>query len=241
MTLAEIMKSTGIDQNKDSIAMLRHFPEECGVILKSYRDGDVIFRENDPIAHVGILVQGRYSCVWDISGRDDYEHISEKLPAMLGDQAAMAKLPRYTGTFRAFGPCKVALMRLPDFWLWMERDPAFYRDTVATHICKLISQCRTRRSTVVDSSDIRVIKYLVWYCQANGHTFDSQQPRPMTVRITREAMTGAIGQISLRTVNRILSQLEGEGRIGIVRGKVQIRPQQYRDLLETLKSYTSGV
>lgn len=240
MKLAELMQELRISRRVETDAMFRQFPPEVDVIPKVYQDGELIFREGDPISFVGILLQGRYACVWDVSGRDDYVHISLKPPVMMGDQAAMAGLSCYTGSFRAAGQCRVALVRLPDFWLWMDRDPEVYRETASKHIRKLLEQCQARRSTVVQQSDIRITKYLVWYCQVKGGASKEGLPSPLIVRATREAMTESIGRISLRTVNRILSQMEQEGKLSIVRGKVRISPAQYQAMLDTLESYIGG-
>lgn len=241
MKLSEVMRSAGVENTPRAATILKNFPEECEVLLNSYDDGDFIFRENDPIVYVGILVQGRCTCSWDISGRDDYVHISSELPSTMGDQAVLAGLSHYTGTFRAIGKCKAALVRVPDFWLWMERDPEYYKAAAARHIRILLAQCQTRRSTVVDRSDIRVIKYLVWYCQVKCGASSDKPPGPVTVRVTREAMTEAIGQISLRTVNRILSRMEKEDLIDIRKGKIYIRSEQYLQMAEILDSYIGEI
>ena len=235
MKLAEALKSVNAEPNNEFNSLFRHFPEGCEVILKSYNDRDIIFRENDSLVYVGILISGRYSCSWEISGRDDYVHVSKKLPAMLGDQAALAGLSHYTGTFRALGKCKVILVRLLDYWLWMEQDISLYKQSVAKHIRTLLQQCQTRRTTVVEQADIRVIKYLTWYCRMNGNMSGTDLSRPLTVRVTRDTMTESIGRISLRTINRILSQLESKQLISIVKGKVCIRPEQYRQLNKILE------
>lgn len=238
MKLPELMGELRISHKVEADAMFKRFPPEVDVVPRVYQDGEMIFREGDPISFVGILLQGRYACVWDVSGRDDYVHISLKPPVMLGDQAAMAGLSCYTGSFRAAGQCRVALVRLPDFWLWMDRDPEVYRETASRHIRMLLEQCQSRRSTVVQQSDIRVVKYLVWYCQVKGGASEKGLSAPLTVRATREVMTESIGRISLRTVNRILSQMEREKRIDIVKGKIRVSPEQYRAMLDTLNHYT---
>lgn len=240
MKLSAAMKQSGIDTCEEAAAILRFFPEECEVVVKNHQDGDIIFQEGDPLVHVGIMLQGQYACFWETSGRDDYTYLSSAPPSLLGDQAVLAELSWHTGSFRAVGKCRIALLRVPDFWLWMKRDPAYYQAITAGNLRKLLRQCRRRRSTVMDQSKIRVIKYLLWYCHIEGGAGETL-PRYLTVRITRDAMTEAIGQISLRTVNRILSQLREEGVVSIVRGKLYIRPEQYLLLLAALENCERGI
>ena len=239
MKLKEAIKQAEMDASEEAISIFRFFPEECEIVLKDYQDGNIIFQEGAPLAHVGVIIQGQFSCSWDTAGRDDYTYISSPL-SLLGDQAALAELPQYAVTFRAVGKCRVALIRLPDFWLWMERDPACYRTLAAKYLRKLIEQCRVRRSTVADPSNIRVMKFLVWLCRTEGGAKETM-PRPLTVHVTRDTMTEAIGHISLRTVNRILSQLRDEGFVSIVRGKPCIRPEQYLLLSKALKNEEGGI
>ena len=124
--------------------------------------------------------------------------------------------------------------------LFRSRDPAYYQAITAGNLRKLLRQCRRRRSTVMDQSKIRVIKYLLWYCHIEGGAGETL-PRHLTVRITRDAMTEAIGQISLRTVNRILSLLREEGVVSLVLGKVFMSRDLFLILLAGLEKCVRGI
>ncbi len=99
-----------------------------------------------------------------------------------------------------------------------------------------MNQCQTRRSTVEEQADIRVIKYLVWYCQVNGSVVNQALEAPVMVRVTQDVMTESIGKISLRTVNRVLAQLEKKQIIHVKKGKIRISPEQYIQMSDLLKT-----
>ena len=124
-----------------------------------------------------------------------------------------------------------ALLRFPieDFVYCLKNDYNFLF-SVATSLSKKIYFTSYERGKNLYKTGItKVISYIVTYCQIDE--IDSKNK--IFINRTREMIASEIG-VSVKTVNRSVSELADKGVIELIKGKINVSSKQYNDLLELI-------
>lgn len=203
--------------------LLRHFPKEEHLTVRAMRAGTTFIREGDAAQTVFILLSGCCSSYWIVPSKVQYRCSHKEALTFIGDLAALSDFPFYTASVKADASSVFLVVYKDTFLQWIEKDVELYRRLVKYNLQMLLSQGLSHRIADRRDTYVRILDYLNWNVGQQSH---SRNQSFVTIRKTRETIAEEMGDISLRTLNRYLSILEKEGIISLVRGKIQISPEQ---------------
>ena len=137
----------------------------------------------------------------------------------------------YIANVSAVTKCTLLCCPIADFVSLLRADIDFLW-TISTMLAhKNFDLSYGRGHAAFRSSQEKTMLYLLQYCAQ----CPPKEQFPTVVHKTRSAMAGEI-ILSQKTVDRCLNQLQEEGYISIVKGKVSINAEQYRALSDAWDS-----
>jgi CRP/FNR family transcriptional regulator len=182
--------------------------------LRPFRRTEVIFRKDDPGAHLYLVLDGAVKI--SLPG----EFGQEALVAIMrpgeffGELALFDRTPRSASAV-ALEDTRAALLAGDDFLVFLERHPTAVRvvlEALARTIRRLSGRVEDLIFLDVPS---RVAKYLLDLTHAN------EGDRPMELSLTQDELAAFVGA-SRVSVNRVLGDLERRGIVSVHRRRITI-------------------
>lgn len=232
MTVHEVIQQVPAAFRAEAKELLKKFPEDDFLMIRQYKTNTAFIEEGAVSTTVYILLKGAASGFWTCSGVGQYIVRYDKPLTIIGDAAPLANLEHCSITMKTTAPTTFIVMDRNVFLHWMEQDLALYRNLVASNLKMFMRQQTHYRTLVLQPTDIRILKYLLWIYDTTG----SPAPAELVVSKKREEMVDDIGDISLRTLNRYLSTFHEQELISIHRGKVKLSAQQAKQIRKLLDS-----
>ncbi len=216
--------------------LFQNFPKDDFVMIRTYELGTTIIEEGMPSVMVYLLLSGSVETFWDQPGYSQYFAVHSEPLTFLGDLAPLCGHDYATASLRTLEKSTFLIMSRTIFLNWLDRDFELYKELAARNLKMLALQSRNSRSGVVLPNSIRILEYLHWFYEKGFSETNSE----IIVNRNREQIVEDIGGISLRTLNRYLSQMEEQKLFTIVKGKIHISQSQatkIRQILSKAKEF----
>ena len=208
--------------------MFRLFPKDENVMLRTMKSGAVFIQEDTPSVTVYVLLSGRVAAFWNQPGQSQFLAMHDAPLTVLGDLAPLGNIPYHTTSMRTYTKTYFLTMRRDTFLRCTDIDNTLYRRLVLHNLNMLMKQAAHSRSASSQPTHQRILEYLRWFYEVERKDSGSA----VLIRKTREEITEDLGHISLRTLNRHISEMEDMGLFTIVRGKIQITQKQYEKIVQ---------
>lgn len=206
----------------------KNFPKEAEVFIKEVPAGSYVIREDTPSLNVYIILDGKVTPKY-YSGHNAFVAGHYGRLSVMGDIAALGRFESYNTSIRTLTKCRLLEVRISDYWNWILQDHAFLKKQLENAFGLLIKELKVKRVLEEESADVRLLSYFIFYYKREKFN-KGNSSRSITVKETRERIAEEVGGISIRTVNRKISQFVEEGLITVVHGKVQISLEQLRKM-----------
>ncbi len=221
----------------DMKLFFRAFPENAEVFLHEYKEYRVFLKEGDPTDTVYVLLSGRVSARWLSPGYGMYYSYHDAPLKMFGDLAILAGVGFYSTSVRAESPSRIVSMHREDFLRWLRKDRERFEEVVRDNLQMLMLTAEHTRRMSSQDNMTRFLEYLIWNFEIH---YTKGQPG-IIVRKKREEMVGDIGGISLRSLNRYISDLFDEGVISLRKGKILITSEQIRIIRDKVRQSNRSI
>lgn len=202
---------------------------DAGQII-NYTAGQVVVWQEDPVNYAYFLLTGELVTFGETEDGKKSQFITLDAPSMLSDLELLAGIPHYAASVMAGTDCTVLRCGASLVAGFLDTDLPFLRSIAALCNRKTYDSSYYRGKSAFRSSLDRAAIYLLRYC--DGHF-----PVPgknTVVSKTRQAISSEL-IMSVKTVDRCLLQLQEQGCLSIVHGKVHISVEQYKKLERTFE------
>ena len=231
MKISEAIEHQSEPLRTQMAEMFQLFPKDENVMLRTMKSGSVFIQEDTPSVTVYVLLSGRVAAFWNQPGQSQFLAMHDVPLTILGDLAPLGNIPYHTTSMRTYTKTYFLTMRRDTSLRWTDIDNALYRKLVLHNLNMLMNQAMHSRSASCQPTRQRILEYLCWYYEVER----KDSGTTVLIRKTREEITEDLGHISLRTLNRYISELEDVGLFSIVRGKIQIAQKQYEKIVQYRK------
>ena len=193
------------------------------------KERDTLLKKGDRIQNVYIILQGEYTVSEAWSNGNIF------IFTELGPDDFICEMECYQQVYAVQYNliCKSdsLLLAIPveDFLAWQSVDPGLCQMLIHSLIRKLGSSARTASQMPIASGIVKLIRFLVTYCEQHG----IERRTEIAVRLTREELSYNLG-LSTRTINRLILSLKEQGAVTVLSGKVHISADQYISLKNML-------
>lgn len=193
------------------------------------KERDTLLKKGDRIQNVYIILQGEYTVSEAWSNGNIF------IFTELGPEDFICEMECYQQVhavqYNLICKSDSVLLAVPveDFLAWQSVDPGLCQMLIYSLIRKLGSSARTASQMPIASGIVKLVRFLVAYCEQNGI---GQRPE-IAVRLTREELSYNLG-LSTRTINRLILSLKEKGFVAVLSGKVHISADQYLSLKNML-------
>ena len=193
--------------------------------------GQVFLLRGAPVEYGYLLLEGEmYVFNETPDGKASY-WMTMRAPTSISDTEVLSGQETYIANVSAVTKCTLLCCPIADFVSLLRTDIDFLW-TISTMLAhKNFDLSYGRGHAAFRSSQEKTMLYLLQYCAQ----CPPKEQFPTVVHKTRSAMAGEI-ILSQKTVDRCLNQLQEEGYISIVKGKVSINAEQYRALSDAWDS-----
>ena len=198
--------------------------QQCRTIY--LEKNDTLLRKGEPIANVYVVMKGIFSIEEPAYTGDVYSFTKIESNGLLGELEVLMGETASHFTVRA--ATAAALLEIPRavFLDWLETDIRFCNYVLHHLAVKTMANAETISDYPFSSGLKKVVNFLLIYCEeetSSGNTF------PLVVDYTRVAISEKLG-ISVRTINRAVSNLRLEGLLGVTKKKITLTATQFQQL-----------
>lgn len=194
------------------------------IIFKTYPQHHRLIDTGEISAFVYILLAGRLQALEErgSSGNDTFTEISSI--EIVGDFELFTSRPKRLITLITLEQSDFLIIPAADYLDWIKSDTAALFIRTQMLIRQLTAQNRFERQNFLLDNKSRLLHFLL----------DQFQKRkdlsvPLKILLTRPQLSDKIG-CSIRTINRIISQLQQQNLIHMNHGKIQVNQDQYNQI-----------
>lgn len=233
--------------NKEQLAFLQDFFLHCpdsflpNLMLKSYPANETLISTDDSCSCIYILLKGRLQGIEERVSDTEYRFMEIPAIEIIGDFEIFSQAPARFITLTTLERSLCLIIPAKAYLAWIKEDSHALFIRIQMLVTQWMMQTRSDRKNFFLDNRTRVLQLLYHECSvfpSPAGPASSGKPSPSrssmggkspaagyTVRDTRSMLAARIG-CSVRTVNRIVSQLCEEGYISLVHGKIHISPEQ---------------
>lgn len=195
--------------------------------------GTVVLKQGEARSSLYVLLSGRVAVVSQQTPQTSYAFYEYRPIEVFGDQEVLAGFPNIIADVRTTTTCRFLILQEADYTRWLLSDVTILQKRVRSIISTLLQQTdREQRALFMDSKTRLAIFCMVYY---ESHIKSEEDVKGVVVRQGRNAIAEQTG-FSLRTVNRAIEYFKKHNLIKIVKGKMFITPEQYKQLKKYFKS-----
>lgn len=195
--------------------------------VKKIDAGQQILRENEPVNRVYILVDGVVKGVDYQESGENFECMWFRPVTIFGSMEILLKVEEYRTTLEAVTPCILLEISRSLYERWMVSDCHALLMEINTVGNFLLDQVKQARSLLFIEGRERLLIFLAR--QYLGEAGESG----CRITVSRQQIADCTG-LSVRTVNRLLRQLENDGLIQRKEAKIRISGEQFRNISKQL-------
>lgn len=183
-------------------------------------EGRVLVRREEPVDYAYILLSGDLVTFSETEDGKKSNFITLDAPSLVSDLELLARIDHYAANVMASTTCTLLRCDALTVSEWLDRDLPFLRATAELCNRKTFDSSYYQGKSAFRSSLDKVAIYLLRYC-----ALQAPEEREVVVSKTRQTMSSEL-IMSAKTVDRCLQQLQDQGCLSIVRGKVHITAAQ---------------
>lgn len=188
--------------------------------LRHFKKNETIVRENDPVDKVYILIKGRVKGV-DYQKRGSYFGFADFNPFIFfGSMEILFGLQVYMTTLKAMTPCMLLETSVQTFKKWMDSDTEIMMEEIRALGNNLLEQAKFSRKMLFSEGMERILIFLTRQYEL------SKDDTGCRLMITRQDIADCTG-LSVRSVNRLISELKSENLLVCRKGGIDIDESQY--------------
>lgn len=206
--------------------------ERCRVRI--HPAGSIIHQKNRELSHFGIVARGESRVVNEFENGNVYMIESNKAIDFIGEVTILAEMPRTSVTIEATTEMAVAYMSRADAERWLSQDIEILRKVSQKVAFKLYRSSYSNGAKLFYPPSYLLLDYLVKYAESLGMG-GAASPERIVVSKTRRHLQEELG-INVKTLNRTISQLKGEGFLDISHGKISLSQDQRLKALAWLET-----
>jgi len=217
---------TKLDQTQ--LAFFESFFQNCPqtlvdhIIYKAYPANHTLMYTDDSCSFVYILLAGRIQAVEEKAAEFTYHFTEISAIEILGDYELFTDDSNRIVTLTTSEPSKCLIIPSVDYFSWIKKDAAALFIRTQMLIKQLTMQTRLERQLFFMDNNRRML-YLL------SNEYSKQDRLLLVLPYTRTQIASKLG-CSVRTVNRVILQLQADGVISLVRGKIQIGKGQFEEI-----------
>lgn len=201
------------------------------IMLKTYPANHTLINADDSCPYVYILLEGRLQAIEEHAINGPYNFSEIKAIEIVGDFELFTKAATRIITLTTIEKSLFLVMAAADYISWIQKDTNALYIRTQMLIRQLVSQAQFDRRNFFLDNRTRFFHFLV-----NEYNQVSSRTSTVKIRYTRPEIANKLG-CSVRTVNRIITELQTEGLIDLEHGKILINHNQYSSIQHV---YASG-
>lgn len=212
--------------NPAQIEFLRDFFLRCpdsflpNLMLKSYPANETLISTDDSCSHIYILLKGRLQAIEEQASDTDFRFTEISAIEIIGDFELFSQTTARVITLTTLERSLCIMISAKAYLAWIKDDSHALFIRVRMLVTQLMEQTRSDRRNFFLDNRTRLLQILYNECSIAPSSAD------YAIRDTRTTVAARMG-CSVRTVNRMVSQLCAEGYISLVRGKIRISQAQF--------------
>lgn len=188
--------------------------------LVNFQRGQMLFRRGEELQNVYIVCKGTVIISSSNINGNEMCVVFVQEGSSVGEMEAMMDISNIIYSARAFTNCVLLEIPVSVFKKWIRKDHGACRKLAM----ELAGKLYRSSASAVQYQNMSAEKRLKLFLTDNGVGRVSQ---------TRDVLAEACG-VSLRTVNRAVASLKGEGLIDVERGKIIISSDQMKKLTDSV-------
>lgn len=227
MKHADLLKMAGGDVRVAE--MIRAIPQsllDAGTLI-TYKPGQEMVHANDVVRSAYFLLTGEVEASIETYDGKMSTYLTIRPPTVISDLEIMSSMPHYVATITVTGKTLVFKCGAEAFLSAIRTHIDLLWQVTSQSARNNFSISFNNGQVVFRSSTDKTMHRLIQYCRAHPPAAD----RCTVVGKTRQALASELA-ISIKTVNRSLSQLKAEGFISIEQRKITIDQQQHARMEE---------
>ncbi len=202
--------------------------------LKHFPAHSIIHQKNEHLDSFGILCKGENRIINEFANGTIYMIEKNKPISFIGEVTLLAGNLLSSVTIEAMTDCEIVYISLEDFDTWLDVDPKFLRLLTEQISVKLYNSSSVRGERQYYPTPYIVLKYLRKYCSDKKECKNGS----FLIEETRQQMSESMG-VTVKTLNRVLSDFYKTELIGRKKGKISISQTQLEEIKQAEKKYIS--
>lgn len=191
------------------------------IMLKTYPANHTLISADDSCPYVYILLEGRLQAIEEHVINEPYNFTEIKAIEIVGDFELFTKSATRIITLTTLEKSIFLIMSAADYISWIQKDANALYIRTQMLIRQLVSQAQYDRRNFFLDNRTRFFHFLInEYNRVSGGT------STVKIQYTRPEIANKLG-CSVRTVNRIITDLQTEGFIELEHGKILISHNHY--------------
>ena len=214
------------EEMQDSfLSISEHKKKLCRTV--TLKKNDTLLRKGEPITNVYVVLTGIFSIEEPAYTGDVYSFTKIESNGLLGELEVLMNERLSHFTVRAAAVSVLLEIPRDVFMEWLETDIQFCNYVLHHLAVKTMANAQTISDYPFSSGLKKVVNFLLIFCEEET---SSGNRYPLVVDYTRVAISEKLG-ISVRTINRAVSNLRSQGLIGVAKKKITVEEIQYKRLL----------
>ncbi|MCI9331513.1 MAG: Crp/Fnr family transcriptional regulator [Oscillibacter sp.] len=202
--------------------------------LKTHPAHTLIHQKDSPLERIGILLRGTFRVVNEFENGNVFMIEMNEAVSFIGEVTLLAEAAATSVTIETVTDCLVASLPVECFDAWLRQDIVLLRG-ISRHVAaKLYCSSYSRGERLFHSAKYVLLKYLVHQAEVQG----IQAGRQVVLSKTRQQISEEVG-LTVKTINRTLTQFVKDGILSIQRGKASFSAGQYHRAQRELRVYMS--
>lgn len=203
-------------------------------VLRSLPAHTLIHQKDSPLERIGILLQGTFRVVNEFENGNVFMIEMNEPVSFIGEVTLLAGAATTSVTIETVTDCLAAFLPVPVFDAWLQQDIRLLR-AVSRHVAaKLYCSSYNRGERLFHSAKYVLLKYLVRQADERG----ARSGGKVVLNKTRQQISEEVG-LTVKTINRTLTQFVRDGVLSIERGKAAFTGEQYHLAQRELRVYMS--
>lgn len=216
---------------KENYIVLKDFFKYCpkdilnDVIEVNFKKNMILLKAKEKIQHIYIILRGSVDAIEEQAKELPYSFATMVPIEIVGDYEVISQQQHAVVSLQATKDCLCLSIPANTYIEWLQKDANASYMRMRMLVLTLSYQTQIQRSYLSLNSQERFIHFL---CDE----YDKQlNPNRFTLPFTREYIASYIG-CSVRTLNRVILELESDGLISRKGGKINISKEHYKVLNE---------
>ena len=205
------------------------------LIIRKFEAGEVLALKGQLFQNIFIVLDGICNVINQLDNGTEILTLKLTLGDVIGVSESVLNNMRYIASVKSCTPVVVAELSQPLFRRWLDAYPCFVNFVLKNLVTRLHYTADFSANCQTSASKINLAKYLIDRYHVELASMPSDVRSSVRIQETHE-MIGTFLGISSRTVERHLRSLKSDGLINTSRGKIDISPAQYQELLNLVAS-----